>query len=353
MIETIIKIGLEIYKNKDSINNVYRPKYLNYDLNKLRPYYIDENLVNKNIPYVELFNFIENPGINVKFSVLNIDFKLENTNSTAIKAFQINALKEFTQKGKVVFDSNTVRINDFKVIGNEILIEIQKSKYSDQVQSHLVLDWENKHFKTIGNTTLRGFLLARYGHKLPPLNTKLLSNSIGISSIIFYRKDNKLIPYLPFRNKSLFRKKRNEPSLYEGVYHCSSSGVLEWKKNISTMDAIKDEMYREIKEEIGLKKIDIISLEYISIAREILRAGKPQIFFIGFTNLNETQLIEKRRKAIDKSKNIGEKMEIRDKHLNLTDEELNIKNTLISLETIGNLYYCERYFEKNGREQCI
>lgn len=286
MIDTILKIALEVYKNKDSINKVFKPKYLNYDLNKLKSYYKEECFVGKKIPYVELFNFIESPEIDVNFSTLTEDFRLDDVNSNEVKAFQINALKEFQQKGKVTHDSFTVRLNNYKLNKNELTIEVQKSRYSDQVQSHLVLDWKNKHFDNLGNATLRGFLIAKYGHKLPPLDGKLLSNSIGISTVIFYRKDNTLLPYLPFRNKSTFSKTRNEPALFEGIYHCSASGALEWGQGINNLSVIKEDMCREIEEEIGLKKKDLKILECISLTREVLRAGKPQFFFIGYTNLN-------------------------------------------------------------------
>ena len=352
MIDTIIQIGLEIYKNRDKINKVFHPKYLNYDLTTLLSYYIDESLVDRKIPYVELCNLTNNYK-NIKISFIQNDFKLGNNNQIAIKKFQVNALKEFEQKGKFTFDSKTVRLNNFKINGNEVFLEIQKSKYSDQVQSHLVLDWQNKALQDIGNSTLRGVLISKYGHKLPPLNSNILSNSIGISCIIYYQKNGRLIPYLPFRNKSTFKKKRNEPAIYEGIYHCSSSGVLEWKDNIESMKNIQEEMTREIEEEIGLIKNDIISLEPIAITREILRAGKPQIFFIGFTSLNEKQLVEKRKLAVIKSKKNKDKVEIRNRHLNLDNKNFNIGNTIISLEAIGNLYYCNKYLKKNGREQKI
>jgi len=353
MIDTILKIALEVYKNKDSINKVFKPKYLNYDLNKLKSYYKDECFVGKKVPYVELFNFIKSPEIELNFSILTEVFRLDYIDSTELKAFQINALKEFQQKGKVTHDSFTVRLNDYKLNKNELTLEIQKSRYSDQVQSHLVLDWKNKYLAELGNATLRGFLIAKYGHKLPPLDAKLLSNSIGISIVIFYRRDNVLLPYLPYRNKSTFSKKRNEPSIFEGIYHCSASGALEWGQGINNLSDVKEEMYREIEEEIGLKKNDLKILECVSLAREVLRAGKPQFFFIGYTNLSEPELRKKRIEAIQKSKCIEDKVEIQDKHLTLTNEGIEIKNALISLETIGNLYYCERYFKKIGREHFV
>jgi len=353
MIETIIQFGLEIYKNKDSINRVFKPKYLSYDLNKLTSYYNNNKLVDKRIPYVELYDFVENPNANVMFSRIDNEFTLENGNIIEIKTFQTSALEEFKQKGKFTYDSKTVRLNDFIVTENEVHLIIIKSKYSDQVQSHLVLDWENKHLKQIGNISLRGFLLAKYGNILPPLTTNYLSNSIGISAIIYYKKNNYLTPYLPFRNKSIFSKKKNEPALYEGIYHCSSSGALEWRDGLHSIDSIKNEMFREIHEEIGLEKNEIIALEPISITRELLRAGKPQIFFIGFTKLDENHLIERRQQAINTAKNNADKIEIKDKHQMFEGEQLKSKKTMLSLEAIGNLYYCEKYLDKNGREQCI
>ena len=344
MIGTIIEIGLEIYKNKEKIRVAFQPKYLNYDLNKLFSHYINEEKLLKNIPYIELVDLSKNKQ-NIKFSIIKEEFKLDYNNSIAIKSFQTEALKEFKNKGKFIYDSKTVRLNKIKYNNGLIILEIQKSKYSDQIQSHLVLDWNNRHLRDIGTNTLRGILLSKYGNKLPPLNTTLLSNSIGISVVIYYKKNNLLIPYLPFRNKSYFNKKKNEPALYEGIYHCSSSGVLEWD-DFKTMYDITEQMYREINEEIGLEKGDISELKPISLTRELLRSGKPQIFFFGTTNLSEKELIEKRKLAIIKATNKDDKIEIQNKHLPFVNDS-ELKRSLISLETIGNLYFCDKYLSNN------
>jgi ADP-ribose pyrophosphatase YjhB (NUDIX family) len=82
-------------------------------------------------------------------------------------------------------------------------------------------------------------------------------------------------------------------------------------------------MYREVEEEIGLKKEDIDFLVPISLNRELARGGKPQIFFIGAINerITEYQLVEKRKKAIknmlDNSRNETDKVEIKDKDVKL------------------------------------
>lgn len=345
MIDIILKIGLEIYKNQNSVKKVFKPKYLNYNLTKLISFYQDENILNRKIPYVEIINFINNKDIKVKLIKINEKFHIDSNNSTMLKTFQTNALKEFKNKGKFTFDSNTVRLNSFNITENEIQLEIQKSKYSDQVQSHLVLDWQDKSLKEIGITNYRGLLISKYGNKLPPLSSKLLSNSIGISIILYYKKNNEWQPYLPFRNKSIFNKNKNEPALYEGIYHCSSSGVLDWSEESINEDYLKNEMFREINEEIGLEQKDIQKIKLLAITREILRAGKPQFFYVGFTNLSENELIQKRINAIEISTNNKEKVEIQNKHLLQSKINLKLKKSIISLEAIGNLYYSEKYIK--------
>lgn len=343
MIGTILDIALELYKNSDKLKVAFSPKYLNYNSERLIELYQNEELVNKKIPYVEIANFIDNQ-INLEIISIDNDFVLSHHNNS-IKTTQIEGLIEFKKTGKFSYDSNTTSLQNIEIKEEKIILTVNRSKYSDQVQSHLILDWENKNLKIIGNINLRGYLKGKFGENLPPFGTDLLSNSIGISCIIYFKKDKKLLPYLPFRNKSKFNKKTNEPALFEGVYHCSSSGVLDWNNNLKGIQGLKNEMYREIEEEIGLIKNDINEMKLLSLTRELLRAGKPQMFFVGFTNLTESQLIEKRKIAIRKSKDKKEKLEIRNLHIS------NTGNKILSLEAICNLFYAEKYIEKNYREQ--
>lgn len=343
MIGTILDIALELYKSSDKLKVFFSPKYLNYNSVRLIDLYQNEEIVNKKIPYKEIANFIDKKN-NLKIVSIDTVFKLDHQNN-AIKKVQTEGLIEFKKTGKFSYDSNTTSLQKVEINGDEIVLTVTKSKYSDQVQSHLILDWENKNLKEIGSVNLRGFLKGKFGGYLPPLGTDFLPNSIGVSCIIYFKKDNKFHPYLPFRNASKFKKKTNEPALYEGVYHCSSSGVLDWNKNLKNTKGLKDEMYREIEEEIGLVKNDIYEMELLSITRELLRAGKPQLFFIGFTDLDENQLIEKRKIAIKKTKNRKEKVEIRDLHISAIDDHV------LSLEAICNLFYAEKYIAKNYTDQ--
>jgi hypothetical protein len=347
MIETFIELGIKAYEKRDDIKSIFRSKYLNYNIDNILSDYSLEEFIGPKIPYSMIHHFVENPNVAITFRKVKGQFKLQNDNDVDIKAFQIEALHEFKKNGKFIFDDHTVSLRKVEQVDNKLTLSIQQSKYSDQVQSHLTLDWDSKALKNRG--TLRGIIKTKYKtSKLPPLNCSLLSNSIGISVIIYYKNQSgEYIPYLPLRNKAITNKKKNSQALYEGVYHCSASGVLKWKDDIDSIDWIKKEMYREIEEEVGISTSDLPVLSPIAFVRELLRSGKPQLFFIGFTDLSENEIVEKRKKAISIAKKNNDKIEFRNKHL--LKEFDNTHNKHLSLEAIGNLYLANKY--KNCRNQ--
>jgi len=340
MIGIIFDVVMKVYDNKDEIRKLFGSKYLNYDVDKLLSCYSREKLLSNKIPYTLLYNFMENPNKEIVISKMDDHFKLCYDDDIDIKSFQVEAYNEFKRNGKFIYDDHTVSLRSIENVGDKFILNVQQSKYSDQVQSHLVLDWINENLENRGS--LRGIIKSKYTtNLLPSLDCPLLSNSLGISTIIYFKGDNgELVPYLPYRNKSKINAKRNALALYEGVYHCSSSGVLKWTNDEMNMSWIEKEMYREIHEEIGLEKLNIVKLKPIAIVRELLRAGKPQIFFIGYTDLKESELVELRKNSIKGSIANKDKKEIRNKHL--SRKKISNKN-LLSLEAIGNLCMSEKY----------
>lgn len=343
--------ALSILKTGNSLfQYVMKNGYLNYDFCSLKRMYSKESLIDKNILYTELFNSIDNPDFEFQIKCKKSDFRLDHDNDIHIEQFCSDAVKEFITSGKMNKNDSTVRLDRISVENRIVTLTVSKAQYADQVKTHLVLDWENKHLKKIGLHTYRGFLTSKYNGKLPPLNSKYLPNSIGISIILYYKVDGVYIPYITHRNKSHLNKKKNEPALNEGYYSSSASGVLEWNSKIS-IDSIKDEMYREIKEEIGLEREDLLSIDLLSICRELLRAGKPQFFFIGFINLTEKEIINKRIKAIKQNKiDKSQKVEIREKVLNAAEIKDNKFIERGSFELMANLFYSEIYCMKKVRK---
>ena len=131
--------------------------------------------------------------------------------------------------------------------------------------------------------------------KLPALDDQRLANTIGLAALIFYKDNGVLTPYLVPRTREV-------AVFNHGAWHCTASGAAEWprffEETEKDFDAfILDDMYNELKEEAGLLPADIDNLVPIALCRELVRAGKPQFFFIGFTNLDYRQLTERMHKA--------------------------------------------------------
>ena len=100
-------------------------------------------------------------------------------------------------------------------------------------------------------------------------------------------------------------------AVFEGGWHCSASGAAEWSDGVSpTFDnLIVGDMLREIEEELGIDKRQIIVIEPISICREFARLGKPQIFFAGLIDVTFDELTARIRNADTVAKDRGLKRE--------------------------------------------
>jgi hypothetical protein len=79
------------------------------------------------------------------------------------------------------------------------------------------------------------------------------------------------------------------------------------KRSLMTSDST----YREFRSYVDdLDSEDIESLVPVSFCRELLRGGKPQLFFLGFTNLNREELIRRRLMATRIAENQKRREEI-------------------------------------------
>jgi len=350
----MLSIGDLVFLYKESKEllqriNVGKSKFLDNDISFLIDSYQDENPIDQKIPYSELVDFTALNVNDIKIELADRDFELKS-DCLEHKSFQIQAHGEFEKAGKINKDGNTVRLDGFQNNG-QCVLRIQRAKYSDQVQSNLVMDWEGPHkFNDIGINILRGYMMAKFPKHLPPIEDKRMANTIGLSCILYFKdKNGNLTPYLPKRSKGI-TDDRKKLAIFEGVFHCTSSGAMEWKNSVMFSQFI-DEMYREIEEEVGLHKSDIQSLVPLALCREFLRGGKPQIFFSGIINLSSDEIKKKRQNAL---KNLGknEKIEIEDTNLLINSfDELKkaIAKNGLSTEAVANLYYSIKYLEKSGK----
>ncbi|SDW79369.1 hypothetical protein [Roseicitreum antarcticum] len=275
-------------------------EFLNQHPLPLQALYDREKLLRGRLLYVEMANFID---LIVRTGRVHIDiaprpegFRLAPFADPGTEALRNQGFERLREVGKYRHNSNVIRLERVDVQPGGARLHIQRATYHDQASSNLILDF-------VGNgraPTLREALRRESPGRLPDLDDRRLANSLGVTVLVFYRdaRDN----WTPF----LVPRTRATAVLNRGLWSDSASGAAQWPKDAETapktFDAyILDDLHQEMESEIGLFPEDLTALLPLAIGREIMRAGKPQMFFIGFTQLSRPQLLKRMETARKKN----------------------------------------------------
>lgn len=260
------------------------------------------------IPYLEIINFNKNPKTNITISCseedplfLNKEFALPENLRMATQ----RCLDEVLRNNPKTTNDSHPRLAGLKRIGeNEYQCVLEETRYHTQISSNLSMDY---HISVDGRcTTMR--TLERERHRmdddfnlrpkgLTSLENSLLANVIGVSAIWCMGDLSNPKFYLMPRNKKVgvYKNKLGMPS-----------GDIESPKNQhnrfrdkSLIEYLKWEIAREFAEETGIKDknkditeysidVDANKIKYeteleiipLALTREMLRGGKPQMFFL-------------------------------------------------------------------------
>ncbi|HPE26766.1 MAG: hypothetical protein KDD81_10105 [Rhodobacteraceae bacterium] len=271
-------------------------EFLNQHPLPLQALYDREKLLRGRLLYVELASFID---LLVDTGAVQIDiapqpgtFSLAPFSDPATEALRVQGFNRLVEVRKYRHDSDVIRVPRVEKTPTGARLTVQKARYSDQAKSNLILDFVGR-----GDApTLRAALGAENPGRLPALDDPRLVNSLGVTILVFYRDENgALTPFLVPRT-------RKTAVLNRGLWSDSASGAAEWptdpERTPGTFEAyILDDLHQELKSEIGLEVDDLTAILPLAIGREIMRAGKPQMFFIGFTGLRRGELLERMEKA--------------------------------------------------------
>jgi len=264
--------------------------FLNQNPLSLQGLYDKEKLLAGRLLYVELADLtnhiLAHGSVNVSIDPKPDFFELHPFSDTSVEEIRIQGFDRLNEVGKYRHDSNVIRMTALRPTSDGVELTIQRTRYSSQAKSNLILDYLPPHAKK----TLRQALLAETPGRLPELADNRLANSLGVTIQIYYRDDNgQLAPFLVPRTKAtaVFNQK---------LWHDSASGAAEWpdkpKETQSTFEAyILDDLHQELYSELNLSPDDLQVLLPLAVCREVIRAGKPQIFFFGYTRLSRRELI--------------------------------------------------------------
>lgn len=266
--------------------------FLNQNPLSIQGLYDREKLVADRLLYVEMYRFvdkiIDTGSVRIDITPSHEVFRLKPFEQPEIEALRNQGFEALRACGKYRYPSDVIRLDKVDETDDGVNLFIRKAAYQDQARSNLILDFRGPdHDRTLRQTLqneMRGFL--------PDLDDNRLANSLGLTILVFYRDDAGI--WTPF----LVPRSRQVAVLNRGLWSDSASGAAEWPRypdeTPSTFEAyVLDDLHKEMKDEIGLLPDDMIAILPTAMARELIRAGKPQLFFIGFTRLDRKELLKR------------------------------------------------------------
>lgn len=260
----------------------------------IRDYFAEKPLAGY-LPYVEIKNWTHDLWSARKITVT----KKEGTHSLDSwgpgdgDALREEAYAQAYQKEPKPFNGPAVRVLRATPDADELHLTVQRSEYDNQIRSNLAMDFRSRRPGADG-TTLRAILrqTSKPG-RLPALDDGRLANTLGVAVLLAFVENGIVQPYLTKRTSE------GMPMSAGGEYHCTASGVAELNEQWPHTDPVfwRDSMLRELDEEVGLLEHDLEYIEPVAFCREMMRGGKPQLFFLGLTNLTRTELTARMKSA--------------------------------------------------------
>lgn len=269
------------------INDKAINKYNDTCFTEFNIQFSDNKYYNYLSPYLNVINAQNGifPDINC---IINYDEelssnRLERRNEIIDEYIKVNCKSN-------LFNGTALRLSSLTSNETGYFAECHFIKYLDQLGTNLSIDYEeNRH---TGNT-LRDREIGDYGEPLEFEQSKL-ANSIGVASIVYFRRKGK---------RYFWCKPRSSKVAIEKGILGSPSGVVSpvYGQPITNLTQfLYSEMIREFSEETGLPVEVIRNIKLLNLSRELRRGGKPQVFFLlEIDDLKESDFINLFRSSPD------------------------------------------------------
>lgn len=265
-------------------------RFLNIELDELIAYYHNEkdNLLkltfnNKTEPLPQklvLDNTEEQ--LNSKYFIFRFEssvFELEDQfRSKTSPAFNTMV------KGVKYINNENLRLYKLEKENDTHIFHTQPVYYETYLHTNLLVDYKPKNREPIRT-------VVHPEGKLEPFEESLLANHIGVNVLVFTPEGDLIIPV------------RSKEVSYAPLELATSISGAVTANDVADGRPIQEHVIiREGLEELGLMRNEIVdeSIKFLGLTRELLRGGKPEIFFAMQTKLSYQQIVERWKQAEDK-----------------------------------------------------
>jgi hypothetical protein len=253
---------------------IWPPIWLGWNEKKpdLWEYYEEErgNFISQELPFIILLKFrkpLEERDLICQ--KLSLGFKSRDD-----LIYRRDAIVELlTKLGRRLFNTPCARLYSYRYCkeSNKLELIFQMVEYFDTLYTNHYCDlykYEDRDWQL----TTRDILAP--GPSLPSLEESKCGNDLGINLILEISDG-----FILLQNRSYLE------AVHPNKKGPSVSGGMEYKFN-TPFEAIKDEAYREL----GLLPEEIEDIKLVGLGRDTERAGKPEAFFIGKSNVTKEKL---------------------------------------------------------------
>lgn len=169
---------------------------------------------------------------------------------------------------------------------DKLIIDVQPTYYETVCRTNLCLDARGAN----QTKTLRQ--LVHNQGRLEPLSKSPLANPIGVNCILF-TADGQLI--MPLRSKQVVVRPNQLSPSFSGDFE-----AMDVRPEMGSLNSIH--VIREGFEELGLMREHLSddTIHFLGLARELVRGGKPDMFFEAHTNLTKEEILRLHKSATDK-----------------------------------------------------